>query len=143
MILSQCRVNVTFDSKTIHFWSTLHPAIIDDVAKPKVIKVVDLIKTHAAVSTVAYSPKYRLYLIISTDFKFIFLNEIFNVIDQCDMSDIRLVSHAYFHDEQDLLITGGVNGVFLFKFQYTGNYKPILAAKVDIHGNHIKINLVN
>ncbi len=59
------------------------------------------------------------------------------------MSDIRLVSHAYFHDEQDLLITGGVNGVFLFNFQYTGNYKPILAAKVDIHGNHIKINLVN
>jgi hypothetical protein len=31
-------------------------------------------------------------------------------------------------------VIGGILGVFIFNFDYTGNYKPRLAAKVDIKG---------
>ncbi len=34
------------------------------------------------------------------------------------MSSIRLVNHAEFYDAKDLLITAGINGVFLFNFDY-------------------------
>lgn len=60
-----------------------------------------------------------------------------------DMSVIRLVNHAHFHDEQDLLITGGINGVFIFNFNYQGKYPPRLAAQVDMKGTYIKIALLN
>lgn len=57
------------------------------------------------------------------------------------MPEIRLVNQALFYDELDLLYTAGVNGVFLFKLNYIGQYKPELASKVDIKGAHIKIKL--
>lgn len=60
-----------------------------------------------------------------------------------DMSLIRLVNHAEFYDEMDLLITGGINGVFIFKFDYKGKYPPRLAAQVDMKGTYIKLNLLN
>jgi hypothetical protein len=41
------------------------------------------------------------------------------------------------------LITGGINGVFIYKFDYQGKYKPSLAAKVDPYGTYIKIQLIN
>jgi hypothetical protein len=82
--------------------------------------MIDVLKTsHSSITTIAYSPKYRLYLIITSDFKFLFLNELNNLVEPpLDMSSIRLVNHAYFYDELDLLITGGINGVFIFNFNY-------------------------
>ena len=65
------------------------------------------------------------------------------MIGQIDMSMIRLVNAVYFYDEKDLLIVAGKDGVFIYKFDYRGNYKPELAAKVDKHGEHISISLVN
>lgn len=66
---------------------------------------------------------------VSTDFKFYFINELGNVVKPpLDMSVIRLVKHAVFHDELDMLITAGINGVFIFKFDYQGKYPPRLAA---------------
>ena len=41
---------------------------------------------------------------------------------------IRLVNHAEFYDAKDLLITGGINGVFIFYFEYKSKYNPKLAA---------------
>ena len=72
-----------------------------------------------------------------------FVNELYNVVDITDMSEIRLVSNAYFHDDADELIVAGINGAFVFDFQYEGNYVPTRAAKVDIKGSHIKITLKN
>jgi hypothetical protein len=34
------------------------------------------------------------------------------------MKIIRLVTQAHFYDEKDMLITGGIKGVFIFKFDY-------------------------
>jgi hypothetical protein len=57
--------------------------------------------------------------VITNDFRFVFLNELNNIVGPpIDMSLIRLVNHAEFYDELDLLITGGINGVFIFKFDY-------------------------
>jgi len=42
-----------------------------------------------------------------------------------------------------LLITGGINGVFIFNFNYQGKYPPRLAAQVDMKGTYIKISLLN
>lgn len=59
------------------------------------------------------------------------------------MSVIRLVSHAQFDDSQDLLITGGVDGVYVFNFDYQGKYEPKIASQVDTKGSYIKIALLN
>ena len=78
---------------------------------------------------------------MTSDFHFIYLNELYNVVQHSDMKSLRLVTHAEFIDSKDLLITAGKDGVFIFKFAYFGNYKPELAAKVDILGAHISISL--
>jgi hypothetical protein len=54
----------------------------------------------------------------------LFLNEVYYVIKQMDMSSIRLVNHALFYDEEDKLITAGIDGVFIFDFLYKGKYEP-------------------
>jgi hypothetical protein len=59
------------------------------------------------------------------------------------MSQIRLVNFAEFYDAKDLLITAGINGVFIFNFDYQSKYNPKLAAQVDTKGRYIKINLLN
>ena len=40
-----------------------------------------------------------MYLIVTTDFKMVFLNEALYVIKILDMSSIRLVSYAAFYDD--------------------------------------------
>jgi len=85
-----------------------------------------------------------LYLIVTSDFKFIFLNELNIVVKpHIDMSAIRLVNHVQFYDEKDLLITGGIDGVFIFNFDYKGKYDPKLGAMVDPKGTYIKIQVTN
>lgn len=39
-----------------------------------------------------------------------------------DLSIIRLVTHAQFYDEMDLLVTGGISGIFIFNFEYQSKY---------------------
>jgi len=39
-------------------------------------------------------------LIVTTDFKFIFVNENYYTVDFKDMSKLRLVSHAFFDDKR-------------------------------------------
>lgn len=57
------------------------------------------------------------------------MNELNIVIKpHLDMSHLRLVNHVKFYDERDLLITGGINGVFVFNFDYKGKYSPALAS---------------
>lgn len=100
------RLNVSYDSKTMHLWSK-HSNCEDNngetanKSSTSVIKLIDVVKSsHSSITTIAYSPKYRLYLIITSDFKFLFLNELNNIVEPpLDMSSIRLVNHAYFYDE--------------------------------------------
>jgi len=68
---------------------------------------------------------------VSNEFKFIFVNELHKIIATLDMSHIRLINFAYFNDSEDTLIVSGVDGTFLFNFNYTGKYNPKLAAQVD------------
>ena len=73
-----------------------------------------------------------------------FINELYNrVEDPIDMSIIRLVNHVQFYDPKSLLITAGVEGVYLFDFNYSGKYPPKLAAQVDMKGSYINIKLLN
>lgn len=61
------------------------------------------------------------------------------------MPEVRLVNHAVFHSDDngnDVLITGGIRGVHVFKFGYHGKYNPKLASQVDPRGRYIDIELV-
>ena len=57
-----------------------------------------------------------------------FLNEKLKVVDSIDMSAIRLVNFAYFVDKEARLVTAGIDGVFIFDFNYISKYAPLLAA---------------
>ena len=106
-------------------------------------KVIDLTGTHTTITTVAFSHHYRLYMIVTANFKMYFYNELFHEVEQIDMSHIRLVNFAYFDDRSGSLITAGIDGVFLFHFNYQGKYLPALATQIDKEGKHISISLDN
>jgi hypothetical protein len=40
------------------------------------------------------------------------------------MSSIRLVNFAVFNEKDDQLIVGGINGVFVYDFNYKSKYSP-------------------
>lgn len=91
----------------------------------------------------AYSHKYLLYCIVTSDFKFVFMNELNNIIKpSLEMSHLRLVNHVQFYDEKDLIITAGNEGVYIFKFDYRGKYGAKLAGQVDPNGVYISIKLL-
>jgi hypothetical protein len=78
---------------------------------------------------------------VASDFKFVFLNECFHVVDVKEMPELRLISSAAFNDAQDMLLVGGLKGVYSFRFEYIAKYKPALAHKVDMKGLHLKVEL--
>ncbi len=41
-----------------------------------------------------------------------------------DLSSIRLVNFAEFMDQESKLITAGIDGIFIFDFEYKGKYDP-------------------
>lgn len=82
-------------------------------------------------------------MIVTADFKMYFLNELLKVVTHVDMSSIRLVNFAYFSDKDNRLITAGIDGVFIFTFNYQGKYAPLLAAQIDQEGRHISVKLEN
>jgi WD40 repeat protein len=64
-------------------------------------------------------------------------------VKELDMSSIRLVSLAEFHDADGKLVTSGIDGTFLFDFDYRGKYDPHHAAIIDPEGKSIDIALRN
>jgi hypothetical protein len=60
----------------------------------------------------------QLYLIVTTEFKMIFLNENCQLIRTLDTSAIRLVNFVYFDDQNNRLLTAGIDGVNLFDLFY-------------------------
>lgn len=84
-----------------------------------------------------------MYLVVTSDFKMVFLNEALYVIRILDMNSIRLVSYAAFIDDHSKLITAGIDGVFMFDFCYNGKYSPIQTSQIDVEGRTINIDIKN
>ena len=82
-------------------------------------------------------------MIVTADFKMHFVNELLKIVDCIDMSSIRLVNFVHFNDADDTVITAGIDGAFVFKFNYQSKYKPLLAVQIDQEGKHIKLSLEN
>lgn len=64
-----------------------------------------------------------IYLAISTDFKIHIFNEHMVLIDSLPLK-VRLVNFAFFSEETAMLITGGIDGCFMFKFKFNSKYDP-------------------
>lgn len=144
-------MNVSYDSKSLHLW----PNKPGSTQQPKIVKMIDIVKGHASVLTMAHSRKYRvsppshefdyqISLVVMNDFKFVFLNELNNVIQPpIDASAVSLVNFAEFHDDKDLLVVGSILGVFTFRFEYQGKYSPQLATKVDPLARQVRLRLLD
>jgi hypothetical protein len=65
---------------------------------------------------------------VTSDFRLLFINEMYALVAQLDMSAIRLVSFVEFYDLESKLVTAGIDGIFLFDFAYKGKYDPHHAA---------------
>ena len=62
------------------------------------LKLLVITKTHSSITAVGFSHKYRLYLVVTSHFKFIFLNEHFSVVRQLDMSELSTVNFVHWND---------------------------------------------
>ena len=67
-------VNVTWSQKEVHFWD---PKSGDRFGA---MKVLEIAKAHTQITTMAFSHKFRLYVIVTADFKMYFLNELMKVV---------------------------------------------------------------
>lgn len=128
---------VTWSQKELHFWCQKTGKRIGSR------KVIDITGIHTQIITVAFSHRWRLYMVVTADFKMYFINELLYIVDCIDMSSIRLVNFVYFNDKDGTVITAGIDGVFVFKFNYQSKYQPILAVQIDQEGKHIKVSLEN
>ena len=77
---------------------------------------------------------------ISNDFKLHVFNEHLIVIG-CLPLKIRLVNFAYFYEEKSTLITGGIDGCHMFKFNVMSKYEPKQAVLLDPEGLTFKAEL--
>ena len=75
------------------------------------------------ISCIVYSHKHMLYLAISTDFKMHIFNELLIRIGWLPLN-VRLIYFAHFYEEESTLITAGIDGVFMFKFNTKTKYDP-------------------
>lgn len=88
---------VTYDPKAFHMWS------MEDARRIKSVKMIELTKTHCTISAIAYSHKFRLYAIVTSEFKMLFINENGHLIEssRLDMSAIRLVNFLIFDERRE------------------------------------------
>ena len=121
----------------MHFWHK------DSGKKQKGVKIADMSRSHTTISTIAFSHKFRLYLVVTADFRMFFMNENLFVVTTIDMSNIRLINYVVFNDKNSQLIVGGINGVFVYEINYKSKYSPQLAAAIDTEGKHITVQLDN
>ena len=118
-------VLVTWNLKEMQFWCP------DTGKKTGALKIADVSRSHTTISTIAFSHKFRLYLVVTADFRMFIMNELLNIVSQIDMSAIRLINFAQFNDKDETLVVAGIRGVFIFDFKYKGKYPPKQAASID------------
>lgn len=87
------QLHVTCDKKAIHFWK------IKNGKRIKTLKMTEIAKNHTQITAFGFSHKYRLYALMSSDFKMYMINEKENVVQMIDMAEIRLVSFIEFFDQ--------------------------------------------
>ena len=103
------------------------------------ISFFDATQSHS-ISCIVYSETHMLYLAISTDFKMHIFNEHLNLIGWLPLK-VRLVNFAFFCEQTSMLITGGIDGCFMFKFNFTSKYEPKQAVLFDPEGKSFNAEL--
>lgn len=71
------------------------------------------------------------------------MNELLNLVSQCEMSSLRQVNFACCHDRESKIVLANIDGVCILDFNYQGKYAPLLAAQIDQEGRHISVKLEN
>lgn len=126
---------MTWNLKEVHFWE------MNSGKRQGGLKIAEVSRSHTTISTIAFSHRFRLYCIVTADFRLFFLNENLNKVGVLDISEIRLVNFVVFNDKDEKVILAGIRGVFVYKFIYDSKYDPKLAATIDPEGKHIKLKL--
>jgi hypothetical protein len=121
----------------VHFWDP------ETGEQQRSLNIIEMCKGNINVMTVAFSHYFRLYLVVTADFKFHFLNEHLVHVQTIDMSEIRLVHFAEFNDKTKQIVLGGIRGVFIYDFKYEGKYSPLMAASIDPEAKHVKLTIEN
>ena len=121
----------------MHYWNQ------DTGKKIGSMKICDVSRSHTTISTIAFSHKFRLYVVVTADFRMFFLNECLNIVQTIDMNPIRLVNFVAFNDKDDKIVVAGIKGVFMYDMNYKSKYSPKLAASIDQEGKHISLKLEN
>lgn len=107
---------VSYNEKQLHVWRE------DNGEQVQSINFFDETQSHQ-ISCIVYSSKHMLYLAISTDFKLHIFNEHLIRVGWMPLN-VRLIYFAYFYEEESTLITGGIDGCFMFKFMVETKYEP-------------------
>jgi len=109
--------------------------------RTEVVKMIDITKSHCTITAVAFSHQFRLYLVVTSKFHFIFLNELCYAVHIEMRNELSTVNFVHFNDKQEQLVTAGIKGLLIFNFRYQGKYNPKLAAQHDKQGKNINIYL--
>ena len=96
----------------MHFWSSTTGKRL---GAPKIL---DIAKAHTQITTVAFSHRFRLYILFTADFKIFFLNELLKLVSQTEMSSLRQVNFACCHDAESKIVLGNIDGVCILDFNY-------------------------
>jgi WD40 repeat protein len=82
----------------------------------------------------------QLYLVFTVDFKLHIFDE--HLRHQKEMTlKTRLVNHAQLDEQQNKLITAGVDGVVVFQFDVKRTQPPIVAIKLDPYGKSLSVKV--
>ena len=82
----------------------------------------------------------QLYILISRDFKAHIFNENLILIKQMSLG-MRILNESRFIDSSNTLIATGVEGIFLYKLQFSGATDKQLSHKLDPLGMRLDIQL--
>lgn len=83
-----------------------------------------------------YSIKHELFFVISTDFMLQVYNHNMIRLASLDMMKASQCHHVLFYDDQDVLITSGVQGCLVFQLQILTKHDPIVNLSLDPTGQN-------
>lgn len=124
---------VSYNEKQLHVWREENGEQVLNV------NFFDETQSHQ-ISCIVYSSKHMLYLAISTDFKLHIFNELLIRIGWMPLN-VRLIYFAYFYEEESTLITGGIDGCFMFRFNAETKYDPRQGVMLDPEGHFFQAHL--
>jgi len=124
---------VSYNEKQLHVWRA------DNGQQVMNINFFDETQSHT-ISCIVYSSTHMLYFAISTDFKLHIFNEHLIRIGWLPLK-VRLVHFAYFCEEKSMLITGGIDGCFMFKIHVKSKYDAKQAVILDPEGAFCSVEI--